>query len=145
MIFYGVHYRPTCRPFRHLILSLSMFLVYVQYYVSSLNIPPLKFYDALPYSLYIYYHLIRVFTSIFHVLYFYIHEYFHMDAGFAQSHPTTKCDVLCVTGLLCFINPNVQPDRWNAHRNVVKRSDLKKLFRMLFERFHVGLWSTMLS
>jgi hypothetical protein len=68
-----------------------------------------------------------------------------MDADIAQPHPTKKCVVLCVAGLLCYINPNVRPDRWNPHRNVVKRPGLKKLFGMLFERFHVGLWSRMQS
>ena len=66
-----------------------------------------------------------------------------MDSDFAQPHAVKKCIVLCVTGFLCFINPNVLPDRWNAHRNVVRRPSLRKLFGMLLERFHVGLWSKM--
>jgi hypothetical protein len=66
-----------------------------------------------------------------------------MDSEFAQPHAVKKCIVLCVTGLLCFINPNVQPDHWNAHQNVVRRPGLQKLFQMLFDRFHVGLWSKM--
>ena len=66
-----------------------------------------------------------------------------MDSYFVQPHAVKKCIVLCVSGLLCYINPNVMPDRSNTHRNVVKKPGVRKLFTMLFERFHVGLWSKM--
>ncbi len=56
-----------------------------------------------------------------------------MDSHFAQPHAVKKCIVLCVSGLLCYINPNVNPDRWNTHRDVVKRPGVRKLFTMLFE------------
>jgi len=68
-----------------------------------------------------------------------------MYADLDQPHPIKKCVVLCVTGLLCYIDPSFQLHHWNAHRNVIKHPGLLKLFRMLLDRFHVGLFATPIS
>lgn len=66
-----------------------------------------------------------------------------LDYDIAGTSTSKKCIILSVSGLLCYISPNIPTDRWNAHRNVIKRPGVTKLFAMLLERFHVGLWCTM--
>ena len=48
------------------------------------------------------------------------------------------------TGLLCFVDPSLGPTSPNApFRNIFWRHGVPKLFTMLLEKFHVGLWSSM--
>jgi len=77
---------------------------------------------------------------IFHALIFYVHGDFYIYVEFTQLHYNKKCVLLYVTGLLRY-NQNVQPYSWNGHQNVVKDRGLIKLFGMLLQKFHVGLWS----
>ena len=63
---------------------------------------------------------------------------------YAPPHPVKKCVVLCVRGLLCYVDPSLGPTSPDApFRNIVQRPGLSKLFSMLLDRFHVGLWSSM--
>lgn len=60
-----------------------------------------------------------------------------------KPHFFKKCVVLCVAGLLCYIDTNIKVDKGDPFRNVVKRPGLRGLFTTLFEKFHVGIWSKM--
>ena len=69
---------------------------------------------------------------------------FQFQCMYAPPHPVKKCVVLCVRGLLCYVDPSLGPTSPNApFRNIVHRPGLSKLFSMLLDRFHVGLWSSM--
>lgn len=67
----------------------------------------------------------------------------HLDSKLVETRAFKKCIILCVSGLLCFINPSIAPDRWDVDCNVVKRPSLRKLLAILVERFYVELWCTM--
>ena len=61
-----------------------------------------------------------------------------------SSSPDKKCIVLCVRGLLCYVDPSVSPIFPDAtFRNIVQCPGVTKLFMMLLEKFHIGLWSSM--
>ena len=69
---------------------------------------------------------------------------FHFQCMYAPPHPVKKCVVLCVRGLLCYVDPSLGPTSPDApFRNIVHRPGLSKLFSMLLDKFHVGLWSSM--
>ena len=69
---------------------------------------------------------------------------FQFQCMYAPPHPAKKCVVLCVKGLLCYVDPSLGPTSSDApFRNIVQRPGLSKLFAMLLDRFHVGLWSCM--
>ena len=69
---------------------------------------------------------------------------FQFQCMYAPPHPVKKCVVLCVRGLLCYVDPSLGPTSPDApFRNIVHRPGLSKLFSMLLDRFHVGLWSSM--
>ena len=69
---------------------------------------------------------------------------FQFQCMYAPPHPVKKCVVLCVRELLCYVDPSLGPTSPNVpFRNIVQRPDLSKLFAMLLDRFHVGLWSSM--
>ena len=62
---------------------------------------------------------------------------------YAPPHPVKKCVVLCVRGLLCFVDPSLglsSPDA--PFRNIVLRPGVPKLFALLLDKFYVGLWSS---
>ena len=63
------------------------------------------------------------------------------ESNNGKPHPFKKCVVLCVTGLLCFLDTSIQVDKWDPHKNVIRRPGLTGMFVNLFEKFHVGLWS----
>ena len=59
-------------------------------------------------------------------------------------YPVKKCIVLCVKGLLCHVDPSVGPVSPDApFWNIVQRPSVTKLFMMLLQKFHIGLWSSM--
>ena len=61
-----------------------------------------------------------------------------------STSPGKKCVVLCVRGLLCFVDPSLDPSSPDApFRNIVLHPGVPKLFAMLLDKFHVGLWSSM--
>ena len=63
---------------------------------------------------------------------------------YAPSHPVKKCVVLCVRGLFCFVDPSLGPSSPEApFRSIVQCPGVPKLFAMLLDKFHVGLWSSM--
>ena len=63
---------------------------------------------------------------------------------YAAPHSVKKCVVLCVQGLLCFVDPSLSPSSPDApFRNIVQRLGVPKLFAMLLDKFHIGLWSSM--
>ena len=71
---------------------------------------------------------------------------FQFQCMYALPHPVKKCVVLCVRGLLCFVDPSLglsSPDApfWN----IVPCPGVPKLFAMLLDKFHVGLWSSMMK
>ena len=69
---------------------------------------------------------------------------FQFQCMYAPPHPVKKCVVLCIRGLLCYVDPSLGPTSPDApFRNIVQRPGLLKLFSMLLDRFHVGLWSSM--
>ena len=69
---------------------------------------------------------------------------FQFQCMYAPPHPVKKCVVLCVRGLLCFVDPSLGPFSPDApFRNIVQRPSLPKLSAMLLDKFHVGLWSSM--
>ena len=69
---------------------------------------------------------------------------FQFQCMYAPPHPVKKCMVLCVRGLLCFVDPSLGPSSPDASfRNIVLRPGVPKLFAMLLDKFHVGLWSSM--
>ena len=61
-----------------------------------------------------------------------------------STSPVKKCAVFYVRGLLCFVDPSLGPTSIDApFWNIVQRSGVPKLFAMLLDKFHVGLWSSM--
>ena len=69
---------------------------------------------------------------------------FEFQCMYAPPYPVKKYVVLCVKGLLCHVDPSVGPVSPDApFRNIVKCSGVTKLFMMLFQKFHIGLWSSM--
>ena len=69
---------------------------------------------------------------------------FQFQCMYAPPHPVKKCVVLCVRGLLCFVDPSLGPSSPDApFQNIFLRLDVPKLFAMLLDKFHVGLWSSM--
>ena len=69
---------------------------------------------------------------------------FQFECMYAPPHPVKKYVVLCVRGLLCYVDPSLGLTSRDApFRNIVHRPGLSKLFSMLLDRFHVGLWSSM--
>ena len=69
---------------------------------------------------------------------------FQFQCMYAPPHPVKKCVVLCVRGLLCYMDPSLGPTSSDAHfRNIFQHPSLSKLFAMLLDRFHVELWSSM--
>ena len=69
---------------------------------------------------------------------------FQFQCMYVPPHPVKKCVVLCVRGLLCFVDPSLGPSSPDAlFRNIVLRSGVPKLFAMLLDKFHIGLWSSM--
>ena len=69
---------------------------------------------------------------------------FQFQCMYAPPHPVKKCVVLCVRGLLCFVDPSLGPSSPDApFRNIVLRPSVPKLFAMLLDKFHIGLWSSM--
>ena len=69
---------------------------------------------------------------------------FQFQCMYAPPHSVKKCVVLCVKGLLCFVDPSLGPSSLDApFRNIVLCPGVPKLFAMLFDKFHVGLWSSM--
>ena len=59
---------------------------------------------------------------------------------YAPPHPIKKYVVLCVRGLLYFVDPSLGPTSPDApFRNIVQHPSLSKLFTMLLDKFHVGL------
>ena len=68
---------------------------------------------------------------------------FQVLCMYAPPHPVKKCVVLCVRGLLYFVDPSLGPSSPDApFRNIVQRLWVPKLFAMLLNKFHVGLWSS---
>ena len=69
---------------------------------------------------------------------------FQFQCIYVPPHPVKKCVVLCVKGLLCFVDPSLGPSSPDApFRNIFQCPGLPKLFAMLLDKFHVGLWSSM--
>ena len=69
---------------------------------------------------------------------------FQFQCMYAPPHPVKKCVVLCVRGLLYFVDPSLSPTSLDApFRNIVQCPGLSKLFSMLLDRFHIRLWSSM--
>ena len=69
---------------------------------------------------------------------------FQFQCMYAPPHPVKKCVVLCVRGFLCFVDPSDGPSSSDTpFRNIVLRPGVPKLFAMLLDKFHVGLWSSM--
>ena len=69
---------------------------------------------------------------------------FQFQYMYAPPHPVKKCVVLCVRGLLCHVDPSIGPNSPDApFRNIFQRPGVTKLFMMLLEKFHIGLWSSM--
>ena len=69
---------------------------------------------------------------------------FRFQCMYAPPHPVKKCVVLYVRGLLCFVDPSFGPSSPDApFRNIVLLPGVPKLFAMLLDKFHVGLWSSM--
>ena len=69
---------------------------------------------------------------------------FQFQCMYAPPHLVMKCVVICVRGLLCLVDPSFGPSSPNApFRNIVQCPDVPKLFAMLLDKFHVGLWSSM--
>ena len=69
---------------------------------------------------------------------------FQFQCMYAPPHPIKKCVVLWVRGLLCYVDPSLGPTSPDApFRNIVQRPGVSKLFTILLDRFHVGLWSSM--
>ena len=69
---------------------------------------------------------------------------FQFQCMYAPPHPVKKCVVLCVRGLLCFVDPSLSPTSPDApFRNIVQCPGVPKLFAMLLDKFHVELWSSM--
>ena len=69
---------------------------------------------------------------------------FQFRCLYAPPHPVKKCVVLCVRGLLCFVDPSLGPTSPNApFRNIVQHPSVSKLFAMLLNKFHIGLWFSM--
>ena len=63
---------------------------------------------------------------------------------YAPPHPIKKCVVLYVRGLICFVDLSFGPTSLDApFRNIVQHPGVSKLFTMLLDKFHVGLWSSM--
>ena len=79
-------------------------------------------------------------SSFFHVQ----GSTFQFQCMYAPPHLVKKCVVLCVKGLLCFVDPNLGPTSPDVpFRNIVQCPGVSKLFAMLLDKFHVGLWSSM--
>jgi hypothetical protein len=72
-----------------------------------------------------------------------LHSCSVQESNNGQPHSFKKCVVLCVMGLLCYLDMKIEVDKWDPHRNVIKRLGLVPLFSTLFEKFHVGIWSKM--
>ena len=69
---------------------------------------------------------------------------FQFQCMYAPPYPIKKCVVLCVRGLLCYVDPSLGPTSPDVlFRNIVQRPGLSKFFTMLLDKFHVGLWSSM--
>ena len=65
---------------------------------------------------------------------------FQFQCMYAPPHPVKKCVVLCVRGLLCFVDPSLGPSSLDApFRNIVQCLGVPKLFAMLLDKFHIGL------
>ena len=68
---------------------------------------------------------------------------FQFQCMYAPLHPVKKCVVLCVRGLLCFVDPSLGTSSPDApFRNIVQHLGVPKLFAMLLDKFHVRLWSS---
>ena len=69
---------------------------------------------------------------------------FHFECMYAPPYLVKKCVVLCVRGLLCHVYPSVPSNSSDApFQNIVQRPDVTKVFMMLLEKFHIGIWSSM--
>ena len=69
---------------------------------------------------------------------------FQIQCMYAPPYPVKKYMVLCIKGLLCFKDPSFGPTSPDIpFRNIVQRPGVPKLFTMLLDKFHVGLWSSM--
>ena len=69
---------------------------------------------------------------------------FQFQCMYAPPHPVKKYVVLCAKGLLCFVDPSLDPTSLDApFWNIVQRPSVPKLFTMMLDKFHVGLWSSM--
>ena len=69
---------------------------------------------------------------------------FQFQCMYVPPHLVKKCVVLCVRGLLYFVDPSFGPTSPNTpFWNIVQRPGVPKLFAMLLDKFHVGLWSSM--
>ena len=69
---------------------------------------------------------------------------FHFQCMYAPPHSVKKCVVLCVRGLLCHVDPSFPSNSSDApFQNIVQCPSVTKLFMMLLEKFHIGIWSSM--
>ena len=65
---------------------------------------------------------------------------FQFQCMYAPPHSVKKCVVLCVRGLLCFVDSSLGPTSPDApFRNIVQRPGVPTLFAMLLDKFHIGL------
>ena len=63
---------------------------------------------------------------------------------YSPPHLVKKCVVLYIRELLCYVDPSVGPISPDTpFQNIVQHPDVTKLFTMLLEKFHIGLWSSM--
>ena len=69
---------------------------------------------------------------------------FQFQCMYAPPHLIKKCVVLYVRGLLYFVDPSLGPSSPDAlFQNIALHPGVPKLFAMLLDKFHVGLWSSM--
>ena len=69
---------------------------------------------------------------------------FQFQCMYAPLHLVKKCMGLCVRGLLYFVDRSLGPTSIDApFRNIIQRPGVPKLFAMLLDKFHVGLWSSL--
>ena len=62
---------------------------------------------------------------------------------YAPPHLVKKCVVLCIRGLFCFVDPSLGPTSLMPLSGTLSRAPgVPKLFSMLLDKFHVGLWSS---
>ena len=63
---------------------------------------------------------------------------------YAPPHLIKKCVILCIRGLLYFVNSSVRPTSPDApFQNIIQHPGVTKVFLMVLQKFHVGLWSSM--